>query len=106
MFTGSDGVQYGWALEAMGMNLPKVCLFFTSLGSSTLNHGIKLVTTDGKKTAVAEFHRARSFTKKQKVRLEIQAVRMGILDHIVLPFVFAENKRREREGRAKSSGGG
>ena len=106
MFTGPDDVQYRWALGAMGMSLPKVCLFFASLKPSTLNHGIKLVTTDGNKTVIAEFHRAHYFRKKQKARLEVQAAGMGMLDHIVLTFVFAENKRREREERAKSSGGG
>ena len=106
MFTGPDGIQYRWALGAMGMSLPKVCLFSASSGSSTLNHGIKLVTTDGNKTVIAEFHRAHYFTRRRKARLEVQAAGMGILDHIVLTFVFAENKRREREERARSGRGG
>ena len=105
MFTGPDGVQYRWAMGAMGMNYPKVCLFSTSPVSSTLNRGMKLVTTDEKKTVIAEFHRAHYFTKKRKARLEVQPAGVAMLDYIVLTFVFAENKRRERERRAKSGGG-
>ena len=70
--------------------------------SSALNYGIKLVTADEKKTVIAEFHRPHYFTKKQKARLEVQPAGMGMLDYIVLTFVFAEHKRKEREARAKS----
>lgn len=104
MFTGPDGVQYRWALGALGMNYPKVSKFLTSPLSSVLNHVMKLVTADEKKTVVAEFHRAR-YLKKRKARLEVQPAGMVMLDYIILTFVFAENKRREREARAKSSGG-
>jgi len=106
MFTGPDGVQYRWAMGAMGMNYPKVSLTFTSPVSSALNHGMKLVTDDEKKTVIAEFHRAHYFRKKQKARLEIHQAGMDMLDYIILTFVFAENKRRERETRARASGGG
>jgi len=88
MFTGPDGVQYRWAMGAFGMSFPK------------------LVTTDSKKTVIAEFHRARYLVKKRKARLEIQPAGMEMLDYIILTFVFAEHKRRERESRARSSGGG
>ena len=67
---------------------------------------MKLVTTDEKKTVIAEFHRAHHFMRREKPRLEVQPAGMNMLDYIVLTFVFAENKRRERERRAKSSGGG
>jgi predicted Zn-ribbon and HTH transcriptional regulator len=106
MFTGPDGVQYRWALGASGTNFPKVGIFFASPPFSVLSHAMKLVTTDEKKTVIAEFHRARHFMKKQKARLEVQPAGMNMLDHIILTFVFAENKRRERETRARSSGGG
>jgi len=76
------------------------------LDAAALNHGMKLVTTDEKKTVIAEFHRAHYFTKKQKARLEVQPAGVNMLDYIILTFVFSENKRRERETRAKSSGGG
>jgi hypothetical protein len=105
MFTGPDGVQYRWAMGAMGMNYPKASLSSNSPVSSTLNHGMKLVTVDEKKTVIAEFHRAHSILKKQKARIEVQPAGMTMLDYIVLTFVFAENKRRERETRAESSGG-
>jgi len=82
MFTGPDGVQYRWALGAFGTNYPK------------------LVTTDEKKTVIAEFHRARYFIKKQKARLEVQPAGMNMLDYIILTFVFVENARREREESA------
>ena len=72
------------------------------LESSTLNHSVELVTTDEKKTVIAEFHRAHYFTKKQKARLEVQPAGVVMLDYIILTFVFAENKRKEREARAKS----
>ena len=62
---------------------------------------MKLVTTDEKKTVIAEFHRARYFVKKQKARLEVKPAGMEMLDYIILTFVFAESKRRERETRAK-----
>ena len=99
MFTGPDGVQYRWAMGALGMNLPKVSPFSVSPASSTLNHGVKLVTTDEKQTVIAEFHRAHYFIKKQKARLEVQAAGMDTLDYIILTFVFAEHTRRERETR-------
>ena len=59
--------------------------------------GIKLVTTDEKKTVIAEFHRAHHIIKKRKARLEVQPAGMHTLDYIVLTFVFVEHKRRERE---------
>ena len=102
MFTGPDGVQYRWALGAFGLNYPKVGWFFAPPESSALNHGMKLVTTDGKKTVIAKFHRAHYFTKKQKARLEVQPAGVDMLDYIVLTWVFAEDKRKERERRAKS----
>ena len=106
MFTGPDGVQYRWALGAFGMSLPKVSAPFASSPSSALNHVTKLVTTDEKKTVIAEFHRARYIVNKRKARLEIQPAGMQMLDYVILTFVFAEHKRRERESRARSSGGG
>jgi hypothetical protein len=60
---------------------------------------------DGKKTEIARFHPVRCFPKK-KARLEVQPAGMGMLDYIILTFVFAEQKRRERESAAKSGGGG
>ena len=77
--------------------------------SSALTHGSKLVTADEKKTVIAEFHRAHHFTKKEKARLEVQPAGIDMLDHIVLTWVFAESKRRDRQTRVKaasSSGGG
>ena len=65
---------------------------------SMLNHGTtKLVTTDEKKTVIAEFRPAHYPTMKQKARLEVKAAGMGMLDWIVLTFVFADTRRRERE---------
>jgi hypothetical protein len=86
----------------MGMHYPKVSLSPTSPPSSVLalNHGMKLVTVDEKKTVIAEFHRAHHIRKKQKARLEIQPEGMKMLDHIILTFVFVEDKRRQREARA------
>ena len=68
-----------------------------------LNHSLKLVTTDEKKTVIAEFHRSHHFTRKEKARLDIQPAGMNMLDHIVLTWVFAENKRKEREAAAASA---
>ena len=73
-------------------------LFLTP--NSALNHCVKLVTVDENKTVVAEFHRAHYVRKKQKARLEIHPAGMDMLDHIVLTFVFVEDKRRQREARA------
>ncbi|KAF9793509.1 hypothetical protein BJ322DRAFT_1035109 [Thelephora terrestris] len=86
VFTGPDGVQYRWAMGALGMNYPK------------------LVTADEKKEVIAEFHRAHYITKRKKARIEVQLAGMGMLDYIVLTFVFAEEKRRERERRTRSGG--
>jgi len=80
----------------MGTNYPKVG-WFALVESSTLNHGMELVTTDEKKTVIAEFHHAHYFRWKQKARLEVQPAGVDMLDYIVLTFVFAEDKRRERE---------
>jgi predicted Zn-ribbon and HTH transcriptional regulator len=93
-------------MGAMGINYPKVSLSSASPVSSTLNHDMKLVTADEKKTVIADFHRAHHILKKQKARIEVQPAGMAMLDYIVLTFVFAENKRRERETRAKTGGGG
>ena len=106
MFTGPDGVQYRWAMGAMGMNYPKVRTFSTSPEPLALSYDVKLVTTDDKKSVIAEFHRRHYLVKKQKARLDIQPAGMDMLDYIVLTFVFAERKRRERERRAQHGGGG
>ena len=106
VFTGPDGVHYRWAMGAFGMSYPKVNLFPISPPPSKLSHDVKLVTTDEKKTVIAEFERAHHITKKQKARLEVQPAGMAMLDHIILTFVFAENKRRERETRLKTGHGG
>jgi len=66
----------------------------------------KLVTTDEKKSVIAEYHRARHFMRREKPLLEVQPAGMDMLDYIVLTFVFAENKRRERETRMKAGKGG
>ena len=87
------------------MNYPKVSAFLAPPLSSALSHVVKLVTADERKTVIAEFHRAHYFTKKQKARLEVQPAGMNMLDYIILTFVFAENKRREREEMAESFGG-
>ena len=102
-FIGPDGVEYKWALGATGVKCPRVSLLIHSLTGTlpALNHGLKLVTTDGEKTEIAKFHRARCFPKRQKARLEVQPAGMGMLDHM-----FAEQKRRERETAANSGGGG
>ncbi|KAF9649437.1 hypothetical protein BDM02DRAFT_3113862 [Thelephora ganbajun] len=57
----------------------------------------KLVTADGEKTVIAEFHPPHYFINKQKARLDVQPAGMGMLDYIVLTFVFVEQSRRERE---------
>jgi len=65
---------------------------------------MKLVTTDEKKTVIAEFDRAHYFTRREKAKLTVQPAGMAMLDYIVLTWVFAENKRKERERRANSGG--
>jgi len=45
------------------MNYPRVSQFPTS-ESPALNHGMKLVTADEKKTVIAEFDRAHHFTRR------------------------------------------
>ena len=107
-FTGPDGVEYRWALGPMGMKYPKVSLPHLACGTPsrwTLTHGLKLVTTDGKKTEIARFYRPKCFPKKQKARLEVHPAGMEMLDFVVLTFVIAETKRRARESLAKSGGG-
>jgi predicted Zn-ribbon and HTH transcriptional regulator len=91
-------------MGAMGMNYPKASLSSTPTALSALNYSMKLVTADEKKTVIAEFHRAHHILKKQKARVEVQPAGMEMLDYIVLTFVFAENKRRERIRRASSGG--
>ena len=70
-----------------------------------MNHGMKLVTADEKKTVIAEFHRACHILRKRKARIEVQPAGMEMLDYIVLTFVYAEYNRRERVRRARSAGG-
>jgi hypothetical protein len=93
-------------MGAMGMNYPKASFSSTPPASpeSTLNHGMKLVTADEKKTVIAEFHRACHILKKRKARIEVQPAGMEMLDHIVLTFAYAGYKRRERIRRASSGG--
>ena len=83
-----------------GVHCPRVSLSSTSLESLMLDNSIKLVTMDEKKTVIAEFHPAHHILKKRKARLEIHPAGMHMLDHIVLTFVFAEDKRRQRIARA------
>ena len=92
-------------MGVIGMKPPKVGLLVVSQAPITLNRVFQLVTTDEKKTVIAQFYRARCFPKKKKARLEVQPEGMKMLDHIVLTFVFADNKRRERERMAHSAGG-
>ena len=94
MGVGSDGNE-------VSQGEPVLCL----TGTPVLNNGLKLVTTDGKKTEIAKFHRARCFLKKKKARLEVQPAGMDMLDHIILTFVFVEQRRRDRERAAQSGGG-
>jgi len=69
-----------------------------------LNHGIKLVTTDGKKTVIAKYHRAHYFTRREKAKLDVQPEGMAMLDYIILTWMYVENKRRERETGGDSTG--
>ena len=107
-FTGPDGNEYRWALGPTGMRCPRVSPLVVSQVLPTLNaiRGLKLVTMDGKKTEIAKFHRARRFpkSKRRKARLEVQPAGMGMLDHIILTFVLAEQIRRKRKRRAQSGG--
>jgi hypothetical protein len=64
-----------------------------------------LVTTDERKTVIAQFHRARYFKNRRKAQLEVQPAGMDMLDLIILTFVYAETKRRERERRMRAGGG-
>ena len=100
-FTGPDGIQHRWALGAMRTSPGRVSVFPNSLVSPPLNQA-KLVTSDEKKVAIAQFHRPHYFINKQKARLEIQPAVMDMLDHIIVTFVFVEQTRREREAAAKS----
>lgn len=63
---------------------------------------MKLVTTDEKKTVIAEFHRPNYIINKQKARLEVKPQGMEMLDYIIVTFVFVEQTRREREAAARS----
>jgi hypothetical protein len=60
------------------------------------------VTTDEKKTVIAEFHRPHYFINKQKARLEVNSAGMFMLDYIIVTFVFVEQTRREREAASRS----
>jgi hypothetical protein len=79
-FVGPGGVQYRWVMDTIGFLFPK------------------LVTAD-EKTVIAEFHCPNYLITDQKPRLEVRAEGMEMLDCIVLTFVYAENKRRQREGK-------
>jgi len=63
-----------------------------------------MVTTDGRKAVIAEFHRAHHFFNKRKAQLEVQASGMHMFDYIVLTFVCAAKTRDEREQRATTTG--
>ena len=80
----------------MGMNPSKVNSFSNSPAFTTVLNMMKLVTTDGKKTVIAEFHQAQGFLSKQEAILEVQPAGMDMLDEIVLTFVLVEQTRRER----------
>lgn len=97
-FIGPDGVEYRWAMGALGLHLPKVGLFSNSPMFWTLKNSTKLVTADEGKTIIAEFHRPNYFIHKQKARLDVRPEGMQMLDLIVLTFVYVERKRRQREG--------
>lgn len=60
---------------------------------------MKLVTVDMKKTMIAEFHSApKNQIEKSQARLEVPPEGMDMLEYIILTFVIAEKKRRQREG--------
>ena len=82
------------------MHLPKVRRFTNSPLSSALNDDTKLVTMD-EKTVIAEFHRPHFFKNKQRARLEVRPAGMNMLDYIILTFVIVDQRRREREARAR-----
>ena len=86
----------------MGTNPGKVSVFSNPPASSRLNNNLELVTTDEKKTVIAEFRRPRHFINKQGARLEIQPAGMDMLDYIIVTFVYVEQTRMEREAAAKS----
>jgi len=79
--------------------------FSTSPISSILGPNMKVAAGD-EKTIIAEFHTVHRLIKTQKVRLEIQAAGMVMLDYVILTFMFSERKRGEREGMARSRYGG
>lgn len=60
---------------------------------------------DGSKTVIAQFHR-RNFMSGQKAYLELTPMAMDMLDHIIVTFVFADKKRRDREKRARYNSAG
>jgi hypothetical protein len=88
-------------MGASGVAYPKASLSSASPVPSTLNRNMKLVTTDEKKTVIAQFHRAHYVVKKKKARIEVQPAGMEMLDYIILTFVFAENGRRDQEGTSE-----
>jgi len=98
-FTGPDGIQYQWALGAAGRKPERVSVFVSPPVSLRLNDNLKLVTTDGKKTVIAQFHLPHN---KQKARLEIRPVAMDLFDYIIVTFVFVEQTRAHREAAANS----
>lgn len=101
-FIGPDGVQYRWALGAMGMNPGRVSPSPSLPVFPTLNSDLKLVTADEKKTVIAEFRRPCYLIKREKARLEVKPAGMDMLDYIVVTFVCVEQTRREREAAARS----
>ena len=54
---------------------------------------MKLVTADNKKTVIAEFHLPHYFINRQRARLEVKPEGMGMLDYIIVTFVFVEQTR-------------
>lgn len=101
---GPDGKEYRWTL---GARVPSVRLFH-SLATLLMTAIYQLASNDKSATPVANFHRASRgiLGPKQHAYLEIHPEGEGMVEEIVISFVYAEKLRRDKERAAKRSNGG
>jgi len=84
-FTVGD-VKLKWTLGPLGVSYPKLKL------------------DDGSDTLIAKFFEKNILKGRNKSYIDVSPFGMEILDDLIVTFVFAEDKRRDREDRFKYSG--
>jgi len=90
VFTGPDGREYKWLLNAAG---PEVnCIIYVVLLLSLRRYQLRL--NNGSKTVVARYH-SDTFRKSRGAYLDISPAGERIVDMILVTFIYIERLRKD-----------